>query len=166
MDNKSSMKRTCHCGSLVTQTPGKGAAKKYCSPECAALVKVAQSVQHQATYYQKTKKAKRRADRQDPTSAYTVRERARDKVRGTGRSSARQAIYNAGDLTPAQWSAIVEAHDDLCHYCDAPAKHLDHVHPISRGGQHTASNVVPACTPCNLSKGSKLISEWVAWNAQ
>ena len=130
MDNKPSMKRTCHCGSLVTQTPGKGAAKKYCSPECAALVKVAQSVQHQATYYQKTKKAKRR------------------------------------DLTPAQWSTIVKAHDDLCHYCDAPAKHLDHVHPISRGGQHTASNVVPACTPCNLSKGSKLISEWVAWNAQ
>lgn len=28
----------------------------------------------------------------------------------------------------------------------------DHVIPLSKGGHHTASNVVPACGPCNSVK--------------
>lgn len=48
-----------------------------------------------------------------------------------------------------------------CQYCqcDLPERgwHLDHVLPLSRGGNHLRSNVVASCAKCNLSKGNKLI---------
>lgn len=44
-----------------------------------------------------------------------------------------------------------------CQYCGDrfPEKMLtvDHVFPVSKGGQHTWSNVVAACGPCNNKKG-------------
>ena len=43
-----------------------------------------------------------------------------------------------------------------CHYCGAPATTVDAVVPAARGGQHTADNLVPACTSCNTSKGARL----------
>lgn len=49
-----------------------------------------------------------------------------------------------------------------CCYCGSRAAHLDHVHPLSRGGEDVESNIVPACAACNLSKGAKTLAEWVA----
>lgn len=48
-----------------------------------------------------------------------------------------------------------------CVYCDAPAEHLDHVHPLSRGGEDVESNILPACASCNLSKGAMTLAQWV-----
>lgn len=47
-----------------------------------------------------------------------------------------------------------------CAYCDALAEHLDHVHPLSKGGADAEHNIVPACQKCNLSKGAKTLAEW------
>ncbi|MQS39595.1 HNH endonuclease [Streptomyces katsurahamanus] len=47
-----------------------------------------------------------------------------------------------------------------CAYCDAPAEHLDHVVPLAKGGADREENMVPACAPCNLSKGAKTLEEW------
>ena len=50
-----------------------------------------------------------------------------------------------------------------CQYCGgAHAAHdltFDHVIPRSRGGRTTWENVVTACGPCNLRKGSRLPQE-------
>ena len=32
---------------------------------------------------------------------------------------------------------------------------MDHLTPLSKGGSHTVSNIVPACRPCNSRKGVK-----------
>lgn len=56
--------------------------------------------------------------------------------------------------------AIFEKHNWLCVYCGEPAKALDHVIPLFRGGSDTAKNLVAACRSCNSSKGHKLLSEW------
>lgn len=48
----------------------------------------------------------------------------------------------------------------VCAYCNAHATHLDHVHPLSKGGADIESNIVPACAACNLSKGAKTLAEW------
>jgi 5-methylcytosine-specific restriction endonuclease McrA len=37
---------------------------------------------------------------------------------------------------------------------------MDHVVPLARGGGHSIDNVVPACRPCNRSKGGKLVADW------
>lgn len=47
-----------------------------------------------------------------------------------------------------------------CAYCDRPAEHLDHVSPLSRGGEDVPSNLLPACAACNLTKGAKTLAEW------
>lgn len=47
-----------------------------------------------------------------------------------------------------------------CCYCNAGAAHMDHVHPLSKGGADAEHNVVPACSNCNLSKGAKTLAEW------
>lgn len=46
-----------------------------------------------------------------------------------------------------------------CQYCGAPAESIDHVHPRSRGGEHTWENVVAACRPCNVRKRDRLLPD-------
>lgn len=52
-------------------------------------------------------------------------------------------------------------YDSACVYCGSTEQiTLDHVIPIDRGGSHSVGNLVPACGPCNFSKGSKLLMQW------
>ena len=47
-----------------------------------------------------------------------------------------------------------------CAYCDALGTTVDHVVPLFRGGSNFEGNLVPACRPCNISKGRWLLVEW------
>ena len=47
-----------------------------------------------------------------------------------------------------------------CVYCGQPATCLDHVRPLSRGGEEAERNLVAACERCNKRKGFKLLTEW------
>ena len=67
------------------------------------------------------------------------------------------------DLTPDQWAQILDEFGHGCAYCpatDIPLQ-MEHMVPLSRGGHHTASNVVPACSFCNTSKGARTVLEWI-----
>jgi 5-methylcytosine-specific restriction endonuclease McrA len=64
------------------------------------------------------------------------------------------------DPAPALTNAALFARDSyLCMYCGQHfARHSltrDHVLPLSRGGRDVWSNVVSACLPCNVRKGSR-----------
>jgi len=49
---------------------------------------------------------------------------------------------------------------NTCQYCGSGARlTLDHVTPRSRGGTSAWENVVTACAPCNLRKGSKSLRQ-------
>lgn len=75
---------------------------------------------------------------------------------------ARLAGSNSPGVTPAEWTAIVDAYDGRCAYCPQPGATVDHVIPISRGGQDAPDNVVPACLSCNSSKNDTPLAEWLA----
>ena len=51
----------------------------------------------------------------------------------------------------------------VCQYCKrrflSHQLNLDHVHPRSRGGEHTWSNVVTSCLPCNTRKRDRTPDE-------
>jgi 5-methylcytosine-specific restriction endonuclease McrA len=48
-----------------------------------------------------------------------------------------------------------------CAYCGATGDlHIEHVVPISFGGTHVLSNIVPACKSCNFSKRDKDAEGW------
>lgn len=49
----------------------------------------------------------------------------------------------------------------LCAYCgEQPGDTRDHVLPVTRGGSDSIGNILPACAPCNSSKGTRLLAEW------
>jgi 5-methylcytosine-specific restriction endonuclease McrA len=60
-------------------------------------------------------------------------------------------------LTRTAWHEILEVFDHRCAYCLRPCVELqqEHVWPLSRGGEHTEENVVPACQPCNSKKSAR-----------
>jgi len=80
----------------------------------------------------------------------TDSERLADRLR-------RQKRREAGLLTRREWEEIVLQHGGKCAYCgDSSSKlTIDHVIPISKGGRNEKQNVVPACGPCNSSKGNR-----------
>ena len=54
---------------------------------------------------------------------------------------------------------------NACAYCGRPDHRadeleLEHVIPISRGGDHHLTNIVPACHECNQSKGRRIAIDW------
>lgn len=53
-----------------------------------------------------------------------------------------------------------------CHYCGAKltktTRTIDHVVPLSKGGAHTISNIVPACRGCNSKKNDRDLAEFIA----
>lgn len=40
---------------------------------------------------------------------------------------------------------------------------VDHIIPLSRGGDNTLANVAPACSSCNSSKGNKSLDEFITY---
>lgn len=76
-----------------------------------------------------------------------------------GRRRARMhAAQVAGPIPAVVYAAVLAS--GPCVYCGAPAKHVDHITPLSRGGDEAAYNLVPACAPCNQRKHRRLLSEW------
>jgi 5-methylcytosine-specific restriction endonuclease McrA len=59
------------------------------------------------------------------------------------------------------WKRLVNRFGGCCAYCgEKKILTLEHVVPISRGGRHSAGNIIPACFTCNSSKRDRFITEW------
>lgn len=64
---------------------------------------------------------------------------------------------------------LLNTYNHQCFYCHINVKrginlHLDHKTPLSRGGKHFITNLVPACQNCNLRKGTKTAEEFLDRN--
>lgn len=66
------------------------------------------------------------------------------------------------DLTNNEWEKIKIAFGSNCaycgNYCDSPTQ--EHFIPVSRHGEYTKHNIIPACLSCNSSKQDKPFEEW------
>jgi len=69
------------------------------------------------------------------------------------RSSKKQGDITASCLLSIQQNA------KTCYWCGISLKkvkvHIDHYIPISKGGEHTLSNLVVSCAKCNQNKSAK-----------
>lgn len=58
---------------------------------------------------------------------------------------------------------IIERDHSTCHLCGKLCEpeeiHLDHVIPLSKGGEHSRANVKVACADCNIHKGASMPSD-------
>jgi 5-methylcytosine-specific restriction endonuclease McrA len=81
------------------------------------------------------------------------------------RTKRRERMQTDHPITATDWLNILSEHDYCCHYCGTQTTlTMDHVIPLSKGGKHIKENIVPACLPCNLKKGTKLLDEFTAIN--
>lgn len=77
-----------------------------------------------------------------------------------------------GDGGSFRWTEVIRlflAFGRCCAYCGAQVlgePDPDHVVPLSRGGQNTISNVLPACRACNCDKRDLTLDEWAADRAR
>ncbi len=73
-------------------------------------------------------------------------------------------------LTVKEWNMILKHFNKSCAYCGMTENehvkqkrqvlHQEHFIPLSKGGEYTVNNIIPACENCNSSKGAKDFFEW------
>ena len=73
-------------------------------------------------------------------------------------------------LSVEQWNDIKSHFDNSCSYCGlAEVEHVkefnqtlhqEHFIPLSKGGEYTHNNIIPACARCNSSKRDRDFFEW------
>ena len=85
------------------------------------------------------------------------RERAQAHVRN---SMMRHRAGKRLVLPADDWLMCLQVFDRRCAYCMSHESvcgrlHQEHVVPVSRGGEHSSDNVVPACRSCNFRKHTK-----------
>jgi len=76
------------------------------------------------------------------------------------RARRRGSTREGTTLTIEQWTGLLGRFDNSCAWCgvqfsDETRPEQDHVVPVSRGGPHSSSNVVPACRSCNAHWGNR-----------
>lgn len=121
----------------------------------------------------RVKQAERRADKEKRIVLLEEKERHRQSEKGRAWRRKRYASDNAirrarVKSRPARWSQqdwinCLSAWRNRCVYCGAEGRLTqDHFVPLSSSESPgtVASNIVPACPPCNTSKGTRLPEEW------
>ena len=72
-------------------------------------------------------------------------------------------LWERSDFTVTRdaWRDLKRKYGGCCAYCGRKTVLLqqDHIIPISKGGMHTITNIVPACGPCNSRKFNKTPEE-------
>lgn len=85
-----------------------------------------------------------------------------DKKRdATRRRRARLHKARSDIGTTTLFPALVKRDGTHCYICGATAVEVDHVIPLSKGGEHTWANVRLICVPCNRSKSNSCLYDWL-----
>lgn len=73
-------------------------------------------------------------------------------------SGRRAKIREGENVQPADIQAIYDAQKGRCWWCRVTVGdeyHVDHIHPLSQGGEHAKHNLCISCPKCNLEKSAK-----------
>ena len=70
------------------------------------------------------------------------------------------------NFTRQEWKDVLTEHGGRCAYCaEIQPLEMEHIDPISKGGQHQRENIVAACGGCNNSKQAQSLIVWLARRA-
>ena len=79
------------------------------------------------------------------------------KISMLNKSHKRRTIEKRGDVSNSEIKKLLNE-STKCYWCNkklSNKKHLDHYIPLSKGGEHTLTNLVVSCPTCNLQKNAK-----------
>lgn len=64
-------------------------------------------------------------------------------------------------FTKSEWKDTKDYFDNRCAYCGSDEELTqEHFIPLSKGGEYTVNNIIPACRSCNCSKKDRDFFEW------
>ena len=93
--------------------------------------------------------------------------RLKNKESISKKKKIRQQLISQGDLTRKRWKVIKEKFNNQCVCCGRSEPDvrvcMDHIIPLSKGGDHTENNVQPLCVSCNSAKGTQVIDYRANW---
>lgn len=93
-----------------------------------------------------------RESRQKNKEKYRPSKNARQRVRNKILTGNQYLILN---------KELRKIYSSPCFKCGSTENQsLDHIIPISRGGNHSVGNIMTLCFSCNASKNAKLLVEW------
>jgi len=120
--------------------------------------------------YMESYKKKYRENHSDIIRSYHERYNKEYNKTEKGKASKQRNSFNRrkntnnsiNTFTAQQWLQILEEYDYRCAYCgiefsDINLPTRDHVISISKGGDNTKENIVPACRICNSKKYNKVL---------
>lgn len=87
----------------------------------------------------------------------------RRRKRRQQRHDAKRRALKAGATigAPINRQDIILRDKSICYLCGKTCEpneiHLDHVIPLSKGGEHSATNLRVACAPCNIRKSDSVL---------
>lgn len=103
-------------------------------------------------YRQRLKVNSRRRARENPEYYAVAAHKRRELLRGA-----------EGSFTLDDWRLVLRAHGGSCVYCGLSENiTIDHLDPVSRGGDNDASNLAPACKSCNSKKKDDHADDYAA----
>lgn len=169
-------KNCVHCGAIIEND--RRATRKFCSRACAgesrrvpgARWKDPEQIKvYMSEYNQKNRERENERSRlwasenREARKAIAKSSAHRRRVRDAGKANVRQAVVDAGSVTPTDIMSLYVKAQNRCVYCARRTRSftIDHVTPISRGGLHTTDNLIPCCKSCNSSKGAKVEADWL-----
>ncbi len=131
-----------------------------------------ENAQSSAAYYrnkeQRALEAKERYLRNKEKTIAKVRERERAglnldlaklKARQRRKNKAKKARRRNAFIECVEGYVVFELCEGICGICGDPILedfHVDHIIPLSRGGEHSYANTQAAHPLCNIKKGNKL----------
>lgn len=108
-----------------------------------------------------------------------ARAKARDWMRRNptymrAKENERRALKASVSVNPRSislfMSGVKSKHFAVCYYCrrkvSTKAIHFDHILALSKGGPHSVENLCVSCARCNLSKGPKLLKDFISLGQQ
>jgi 5-methylcytosine-specific restriction endonuclease McrA len=135
---------------------------------CAKYRKTKKCKESQRKYWLSEKGKQKKRDSEQKLSrklkkaeyAHEYRQTEKGKLSRANYFHKRRIAINSTDnkITLADWRGIKKQYKYKCIYCgEKKPLTMDHIIPLSKGGEHVKSNIVPACRSCNAKKGAKIV---------
>lgn len=107
--------------------------------------------------------AKWREENPGANAEYLSQWRKDNRERVYGHIHRRRTVLRRG-VSPAEYAEWVRSAEKVCFWCGVCCGekfHVDHIEPLSRGGEHEIYNLVVSCPRCNSKKGATDPSEFL-----
>lgn len=149
--------------------PKKGGERLYCSESCVQTAKRDVRERWEARNQEKADAIRKRykRDNRDKVSAYSAWHRENNRNLYASYAASRRAKLRGLFVNGVDKDVLLDRDGWTCHICKGEIPkgldwrhplfpHIEHIVPLSKGGEHSYENTAPAHASCNLQKGNML----------